>query len=1057
MNNNHPFQVYNASAGSGKTFTLVKEYLKILLTKESDFVFQSILAVTFTNKAAAEMKERILENLRAFSQGEKNDMFLMLVESEKLDAKKTQKKATRVLQNILQNYSAFSITTIDSFTHKLIRTFAYDLGLPINFDVEMDSSKLISEAVDVLISKIGTQKELTKILVDFSLQKVEDDKAWDISRELNTVAKILMNEDDVSYLKNIQVDSVQEFLEIEKKLQKKKKEIEDLFYESGNKGLKIIKNAGIDHKSFTYSGELPKHFVKLTELSKLKYDVLKFDGRLQKNIEKNSFYAKAASPDVKEAIDAISNELIAVYEEGKNLYAEYHDHYILIQMVLKGLIPLAVLNYIQKELDEIKTQNNICLSAEFNSIISDKIKDEPAPFIYERIGEKFSHYFIDEMQDTSTLQWQNLIPLIGNALSQQGGSLLLVGDAKQAIYRWRGGKAEQFVDLSMENKTVDEVFYVEKKLENLGVNYRSFSEIINFNNAFFSHISGNLTNPVYRNLYEVGNQQEINKNIGGYVQLDFVDKKALEKEDQALAYPKKVLEVLQNLDAGFKRKDVCVIVRTKKDGVAVANYLVENQVSIISSETLLVQNSLKVKFVVDLLRYIQNPLDLDAKFSALVFLKNQLDGKVEEHDFYAKLLHEEMDSFFEILQEYQLFFERKTFMELPFYESLEYLIRSFGILETTDAYVQFFLDFILEFQRKNYVDLSSFLTLWEDKKETLSISAVESDDSVRIMTIHKSKGLEFPVVIFPCDVNVTREIEPTVWCDYLEGEIFDSLNTSLISCSKEITYTGERGTKLFDQRQEELALDNFNLLYVALTRAVEQLYIITDVQLESSGVAKKNYFSGLFVDFLQNNEEYMRWDVADVTYSFGERERLELEKSVEEKSHAELQEEFISNSWENHEIKIVSNASMLWNESQQAKNYGLLIHEMLSKIICHIDVEKVVDSYVLSGDISKQESVPIIERLKNLVNHRELSNYFDGSFDVYTEHEILDKNGHVFIPDRIMIKDNKVVIIDYKTGRPQEMYKFQIENYAKILEEMQYVVLKKQIVYVDNQLIVSCV
>jgi ATP-dependent exoDNAse (exonuclease V) beta subunit len=1056
MESSTTFSVYNASAGSGKTFTLVKEYLKILLTSESDYAFQNILAITFTNKAAAEMKERILDNLRSFSVEEQNDMFVVLSQEIKVDSAKIHSRSKRVLEKILQNYSAFNITTIDSFTHKLIRTFAYDLGLPLNFEVEMDGGKLISEAIDVLISKIGNEKALTDVLIAFSLQKVEDDKAWDISKELNTIAKILLNEEDQEYLKVLQLKSLEDFKEIENRLKLKKGEIENLFNKNGQEGLSYINNSGLENKSF-FRSYLPNHFKKLTSISQIDPKNLNYEGQLQNNIENDIWYSKTVKKDIQTTIDSMSLDLLRVYEEGRILFEKHYGDYVLIDMVLKTIIPLAVLNHIQKELNTIKEQNTICLSSEFNQLISAKIKNEPAPFIYERIGEKFHHYFIDEMQDTSSLQWQNLIPLINNALSQEKGSLLLVGDAKQAIYRWRGGKAEQFIDLSIDqNEIKNNPFYIDKNTENLAVNYRSFSEIINFNNAFFTHIASFLSNSVYRELYEIGNQQQLNKNSGGFVQLDFLDKSELSKEEKELTYPIKVLEIINNLDPNFKKKDICVLVRTKKDGVAVANYLSENGIDIVSSETLLLQNSLKVQFLIEVLTYIQNPLNKNAKFNIITFLKRFLKIEKSSHLFYEELIDLEPISFFQGLEKYGIIFNFELFLQMPFYESVEQLIRSFKLLSSTDAYVQFFLDFVLDFQRKNYNDLSAFLVFWEQKKEKLSIASVESETAVRIMTIHKSKGLEFPVVVFPCDVDVVNEIEPTVWVDNLEERIFGTLGNSLISCSNKITFTGEKGTALFEKRKEELALDNFNLLYVALTRSVEQLYVITEYKIDKTGNEKTTLFSGMFINFLKTLSNENSWCETKHCYEFGEKRRILPIKEEKDVVKTEIQEIFISTPWDSHDIKIVANSSKNWGTVQESSvKYGLMIHEMLSKIIIEDDVDKVLNFYVASGVVSLKEYPELKKILESIVSHKLLNAYFKKSYTIFTEREIVDEFKRTLIPDRLMFKGNEVIIIDYKTGTRLAIHKEQIDGYATILTKMDYIVVKKIIIYIDSHLLIE--
>lgn len=1045
------FKVYNASAGSGKTFTLVKEYLKILLTSKNEYIFQNILAITFTNKAAAEMKERVLENLRSFTEDSSNDMFDLIVFESNLNSENLKQKSRRILVNVLQNYSAFNITTIDSFTHKLIRTFAYDLGIPLNFEVEMDGTKLISEAVDILISKIGLNKELTDILVAFSLQKVEDDKAWDVSKELNTIASILINETDAGYVQSLQMKTIADFQKIEKRLKSDTLKIESLFQENGKRGLDLIEQTGLEHKNFSFS-DLPKHFIKFTNLSALKYDDIKYVGRLQKNLDNGVFYSKSTKKEIQNSIDAISAELLQIYEEGKLLFQKHHGNYILIKMVLNDIIPLAVLNHIQKELKEIKEQNTICLSAEFNSLISEKIKNEPAPFIYERIGERFKHFFIDEMQDTSAMQWQNLIPLISNTLSQEGGSLMLVGDAKQAIYRWRGGEAEQFIDLSLDEelKKASNPFFTSKNLENLDTNYRSFSEVVVFNNLFFSHLSGFLENPEYKKLYEIGNQQKCNSNIGGYVQLDFIDQQELTSEEKEHSYPAKVLEIVEGLDTNFKREDVCVIVRTKKEGVLIANYLTENGISIISSETLLLNNSLKVQFIINLLTYIQNPLNQNSKFKVLNYLKEFLKLEISDHAFYTELLDLEPVLFFKKLQSYNLLFDYEYFLQMPFYECIEYSIRVFNLLEASDAYVQFFLDYVLEFQRKNYHDLAGFLLDWEVKREKLSVSASENENAVRIMTIHKSKGLEFPVVIFPCERSITQELDPKVWIDNLEESIFGELSLSRVSCAKRIEFTGEMGSSIYRKRQSELFLDNFNLLYVALTRAVEQLYVITEYKLDKkTGEENLNFFSGVFINYLKSLKCKNAWEVSKFSYSFGDQKKsLPLKEDAKIKGF-ELQKTFVSSPWESHQIKIVSNSSKHWGEAHQsAINYGVLIHEMFSKIITEKDINPVVNSYLNSGFIRQEDVLSITDKIKKVVCHPELNQYFNSGFEILTEREILNKDKNILIPDRLMFKEEKVFIIDFKTGKEESKHAAQLNKYNVILREMGFDVCRKIIVYI---------
>ncbi|MBL4938908.1 MAG: UvrD-helicase domain-containing protein, partial [Lutibacter sp.] len=1040
------FQVYNASAGSGKTFTLVKEYLKILLSSTNSYKFQQILAVTFTNKAAGEMKERVIKNLHSFSKKQRNDMLPVICKETGLTEEIVFNRSQLILNAILQNYAAFSITTIDSFTHKLIRTFAYDLQLPMNFEVEMDAESLLNEAVDVVISKIGDNKKLTDLLVNYALQKLDDDKAWDISKELKSFAKIILNENHATHLKELHAISINEFKLLKEQLQKDNKRIDDEFITIGNKGLNIINKSGVEEKDF-YRSQFPKHFIALSDSSK---KVSFFDqNTFKRNIEEEIFYSKSKSPSVKNAIDAIIPQLVKLYNQSELLFQQS----TLNHLILNSLIPLAVLNYINSALETLKSENNILLNAEFNQRINDTIKNEPAPFIYERIGEKFRYYFIDEMQDTSELQWENLIPLIDHVISSENelgeqGKLVLVGDAKQSIYRWRGGKAEQFIELSSHEKKIENnPFHIDKTLLNLDTNYRSFSEIITFNNAFFKHISQFLKNESFRNLYFEGNNQRINKKKGGYVQLSFVENNK-NVEERELVYPKKVLELIRNLDTSFQKNEVCVLVRTRKQGIAVANYLSDNGIEIISSETLLLENSPKVNFIVDLLNVLQNPLNKEYKIKLLYFLHQYLKIEEPKHSFSYRFIEFTNIQFFEELKKFNMFFNYNEFVQSPFYESIEYIVRSFNLVSESDSYIQFFLDIVFEFQQKKQGSLHEFLEYWDLKKDKLSIVAPEAKNAVRIMTIHKAKGLEFPVVIYPYNIEIYRQINPKVWYSYKKSSLIKSM---LINYSSKLNYIGEQGKRLFEKQREEVELDNFNLLYVALTRPIEQLYIITEKNTSTKNEENLNYTSGLFINFLKQQN---LWNSEQNDYSFGDKKRICTEPKEESKTT--IQQSFITNSWKNHNISIVANSSLLWETDQgKAISYGNLIHEILSKIKTKNDILGIVNQYVYKGTISNNEQKKITAVLNEIVNHPQLLTYFEQNNQVFNEQEIMTSEKKIIIPDRLIVHGKNVTIIDYKTGVSDKKHHWQINNYAKALEYLDYSIEKKLLVYINNEIVVE--
>ena len=1034
------FQVYNASAGSGKTFTLVKEYLKVLLSSNDIFRFQKVLAITFTNKAAAEMKARVLSNLEAFSEGEENDLFHAIQKEISIEKVMIQERSKKILGVILQNYAAFSITTIDSFTHKIIKSFAFDLGLSLNFEVEMDAVSLLSQAVDVLISKIGTDQKLTKLLIDFTLDKTDDDKSWDISRDLNEFSRILLSEEDTVHFKGLADKTITDFTELKKKLNKQQQELKKQVSETGEYLLTVLSNAALNRKDFT-RGTVPKFFADVAQ-KEFNFDFIKRSEAIEKAIENHQYYTKKTTQEKIELIEGVVPQIIACFQKTKKLFQQF----LLNKLALKSLTPLAVLNHINLELTNIKEENNIRLNAEFNQLISDHIKEQPAPFIYERIGQKYMHYFIDEMQDTSVLQWQNLIPLIANALAQENSNLLLVGDGKQAIYRWRGGKAEQFIHLGASGEKAKNPFHLPKEIKELETNYRSYSEIIDFNNLFFQHTAHFLQHEDYKKLFIDGNKQLKTAKKGGYVSLSFLEKEE-EKEAEELKYPKKVLETIQHLDPQFSLSDVCVLVRKKAHGVAVANYLSENGIAIVSSETLLLSTSSKVNFIINFLQTIQHPHDKEALLDCLYFLHYHLKIQQEKHQFISDFINLEKEQFFSELNSHGLFFDLSKFHQKPFYEKVEEIIRSFRLVDSSDAYVQFFLDVVLEQQRKG-TSIQEFLDFWDDKKEKLSIVTPDAKNAVQVTTIHKSKGLEFPVVIFPYDLNIYKQINPKAWLDELP-EIFNGFPELLVDYSKSLSYINDRGLQIFNAQREAQELDNFNLLYVALTRSVEQLHIITAYNVKSDGVENTNFYAGIFIHYLK---EKNLWQEGVFEYSFGEKKKRSLNQ--EERQETEIQQEFISTSLDEHNILMLANSSKLWDTEQgKAIDFGNLIHEMMSKIITKDDLEGVVKQYIQQGFISKIEAINIERIILKIVTHNQISAFFKKDVTVFNEREIVDVDNQIIIPDRLVLNAKKeVIIIDYKTGKPSKKYHQQLLKYEQVLKTMNFKVVKKLLVYINEEI-----
>jgi len=1041
MSANHPYLIYNASAGSGKTYTLVKAYLTILLQASGTLAFKNILAITFTNKAAGEMKTRIIDALKHFSSedivSQSNPMFEELCRDLNLSAEDLTAKSNRILDAIMHNYAAFDISTIDGFTHKIIRTFAHDLKLPLNFEVALDVETLLNEAVDRLISKAGTDKRLTKTLVDFAIEKADDDKSWDVARDFYAISKLLVNENDRPFIENLQDKTLDDFKALKTTLRQEIKKTEQLSIDSATHALGFIADNGLVFENFS-RGSIPNYFKKVSDGDfNQNVDSVKWPTEL---VEGSTIYPKSKTDaDTAATIESIQPQLAEFFITTKTAVLNFK----LLKAIYRNLTPLSVLSAINTELQLIKEEQNVMLISEFNGLISQEIKNQPTPFIYERIGEKFKHYFIDEFQDTSELQWQNLTPLLDNAIASQPGSIMLVGDAKQAIYRWRGGKAEQFINLY--NKT-ENAFHLEPEIIPLESNFRSFQEIINFNNGFFDYLSDTIfSHPDHSGLYQTA-KQLTRKEESGYVQLEFLDLNDV--DDKALAYSEEVYNTIKScLENGYQEADICVLVRKKKEGIAIANYLSEQGLNIMSSETLLLNSSQNVQFVNNILRLLLQPENQETKAEILLHITHlcQIEDK---HSFLKAHIQFDVSALFKQLESLGFFIDYNELIQLSFYDLVETIIRQFKLVSHSDAFIQYYMDVVLEFSEKQLADIGSFLHYFDSKNEKLSIVTPEGYQAIQIMTVHKSKGLEFPVVIFPfADLDIYREITPQEWFP-INPETFNGFSHTLLNYSKAFENYGDAGKEIFDRHQSELELDNINILYVALTRPVEQLYVISKLDINAKGDVNQKSYAGFLISYLQ---QIGKWENNQMLYQFGN--QIKESKTKAKELSTIIRNSFISTPKEAHNIKIITRSASLWDTIQEkAIEKGNLIHDIMAEIKTEADVDYVLKSFLENGTINQAQEPILKETVLQIINHPKLSPFYtDENITVYNERDIISNDGSILRPDRLVIRNNKdAVIIDYKAGKEMPTHIQQLESYESILKVMNFEVTKKILIYIND-------
>ena len=1023
------FNIYNASAGSGKTFTLVKQYLLILLKTEKADAYKNILAITFTNKAVGEMKKRLVENLHQLSDPETsatgNSMMELLVQESGLTEDVIRERSGRILQHIIHNYAAFEISTIDGFTHRVIRTFSRDIGIPMNFEVELDTEEILREAVDRLISKAGKDKKLTKVLVNFTLTKTDDDKSWDIARDLFEISKLLINENNQEFLPLIRDKQFEDFKIYDSKIREDLKTLKSNYKELANDFFFVIQENGIDANWFT-RGSVPKYFSKILE----EEEPNNFDTQWAQNIAQAPLYNKSLDASSKDLMDSFQPQIAEIFEQTRAIYFQME----MLKEILKNLVQLSLLNEINKQVEIIKEERNVLLISEFNSKISEQVKDQPAPFIYERLGQRFQHYFIDEFQDTSMMQWNNMTPLISHNLSQDElpASLTLVGDAKQSIYRWRGGRAELLIDLS----NSENPFQIQENVQNLPANYRSTADIVNFNNRFFKFAAGKLTEPLYSSLFEKADQQ-VKIDEKGFVSLDFLESD--NAEDKNDVYAEKVFEIVNQLkQKGEPLGNICILTRKKKEGAMLAEFLSLQGIAIVSSETLLLSRSPKVNFLVDVLQLNLNPENDDLKFAVFSYLIEELGLEAEEFNRFSALKPKSGFEFFSWLTEFDMKFDPARIDELSLYESLEYIIRSFEIVEKSDAYVQFFLDFAFEFTQKKSGNVMEFLETWESKKDKLSIVAPESSDAVRIMTIHTAKGLEFPVVIHPF---ANSEFQNTRFDNLWITTGDEHIPVVYVNASSKMKNWNEHIAGNFEKLISQNELDALNVFYVACTRAVNQLYILTDKKEKPSSSLT---LPDMLAEFLQLEG---KWDGSD-HYEYGE---MTISERIAPKNEVFHPEHFYSSETENDAVHILTRSGALWDSKQkEAIEKGEVVHEILARIHTEADLEKSVHWAIRNGLITEAEKEEISAYIHQIIVHPDAKEYFSEEVAVMNEKDILLTNGNRIRPDRLCISGKNMSIIDYKTGGFVDKHSRQVENYAEHLEAMGYIIKEKLLIYTTN-------
>ena len=1108
-------KVYKASAGSGKTFRLAIEYMKLALTNDTNY--RHILAVTFTNKATAEMKSRIIGELYHLAKGKESVYMKVLTEELGWQPMMVERQAQLVLKRILHDYSRFSISTIDSFFQRVIKAFNRELGINAAYNVELDEKSILEEAADRLIHSVENDPKLLEWLDAFASDKIREGKGWNLKKDILRLGNEIYNETFKSLNESLcEKLNDRVFLhDYRAKLNQIIAQYENKLKSLGQEGLNVMAMENLSADDFKSKGSGPAGgFQKMKDLKfVLNITTIKSTTEL-------SAWVTATTKEPQKSIleGLVQSKLLPKMQEAVQLVETQSRNYITARLIVNQLYTLGILVDLRRTVKEICREKGIILISDSGHLLKYVIADSETPFVYEKTGSVYSHFMIDEFQDTSGLQWNNFSPLIGNSLSENNLSMV-VGDVKQAIYRWRSGDwrllagklGESFPAFGLDNQVLDS-------------NWRSHGKVIRFNNTVFRLApqllqqnmdeellaAGISENPVKFTIPEVyadSVQQVSNPKVAdqGYIRVRFMeDKKENKIANEELIHSELVESVKILQDKGVKAIKMAILVRDKKQARQVADLFLRQKglpenanynFDILSGESLYIANSEVIGLIISILTGFLNPQDrvVKAETNYLYYSKiyprlkkngNQEKvirkeergkGKIEEQftiQFFNPFVEEtsgtinsyepEICQQFEDIgvQENELlqYLGSKDFEELiagkPILEIIYSICEKFSLFNLADelAYLQAFVDQISVFERNHASELTSFLNWWTDNGARFTIPVSDSIDAINVLTIHKSKGLEFTHVFVPffdwtIQPHSSPEMAPLLWCcpdtaPFNEMELVP------------VRYKNEVGLSIFYREffteKFNTYVDNLNLMYVVFTRAKAGLWIwasytgklISVGDLLKLTVDKQTKLGSYGLSEEQCVQFLDGYDPTKLLLEVGE-----LSVSEEDqKKEGQFMKDVRLSEFEFADFRKFLNIrqrgeNFFTHESkkQSGINKGKIIHEILSLVETSADLPKAVRRIEMEGKIGSGESEKMISELADLFNDPEVKSWFDGTYRVVNERNILTGVNGIKRPDRIMIGPNGVVVVDYKSGDVEsEKYKSQLRTYIRELKNCGY-------------------
>lgn len=1061
-------KLVKASAGSGKTFVLTIEYLTISLKNPEKF--KNILAITFTNKAAGEMKSRILNILYLLSKGIKNDYFYVLQENTNLEDEEIKKRSELILKKILHNYSYFSVKTIDSFFQQIIRAFLFESGLYSDYNLELNYDYVLNKAVDNLFLNLENDKELLNWLIKLAEEKIEDSKSWNLKNDIILLSEYLFKEelnlkfDEISqllYNKQFLEGYINQLRTIVSNFEKEIKSIAQI-------AIDLINNYGYTIDDFKYKKTGVVGFFE--NLANGDVVDIQEKSRVLKALESVNEWLPKEKLNDSRLINLIEEKLLPLLKQIYEYFNNNYKNYITAKILIGKIYILGILNDVKKFIYEFVRSNNLFLITDSAKFLYEIIDGFDTPFVYEKAGINFQHLLLDEFQDTSILQWQNIKPLLINSLSQ-GNECLIVGDVKQSLYRWRNSTWEILARMVEED-------FSSMRIRSLVLekNFRSSYNIVCFNNSLFNILPEivikyenddfDLNESIvkyFKSLYANVVQKYNEAKNGGYIKFKIFDDKNVADVD--LLIKEELIKTIKLLlDYGYLPGEIAILTRTNIEAEKIAEFIIDFQKTnnnelykfeLVSEEALTLSSSTIINFIISIFRYInnQNSDVLNNYYLLFEYLNlNNLNYEGYFNDIDINNLDEHIKKV--LPQEFVANIESLKFKSLDIL--LEEIIQIFNLNRFDDEQLLLhsFKDLVHDYIKTKSNHLYSFLDYWEESGKYQKISCPENTNAIRILTIHKAKGLEFKAVIIPyCDWKIDKPGN-ILWSTTNE-QPFGKINLLPVDYSKNLKKSIFSNT--YYKEKIDCIIDNMNLLYVAFTRPIDSLFCF----IRKSHIDNNNFVSKWIYDIICSanfiNADYKFLDFyseENMSFEYGEINKVNaLDNSDKNISIMNIN---YKKDIKKKEIEIkVSDARYSEDDFPDfsSKYKGVLLHQILSKIKTTDDIKKEVNRVYYEGKITYKECEEFENYLSRLLNNSLVKQWFSGDYKILNERSIVSKN-NIRRPDRIMINENSVIVIDYKSGKESIYHKKQLKEYVNLLYNMGYKDIKAYLWYfLDNKIV----